>query len=109
MPEQRTDGHVTLLVAEHLARQDQATLGELHAFVRQAAAEHATYWRKGVTEPGAETELVRTALEKLSALRLVEVDGSMVRGRPAIARFALDKPTIRETRKATADAASTLF
>ncbi len=109
MPEQRTDGHVTLLVAEHLARRDQATLGELQAFVRQAAAEHATYWRKGVTEPGAETELVGTALEKLSALRLVEVDGSVVRGRPAIARFALDEPTIREPRKATADAASTLF
>jgi uncharacterized protein (TIGR02678 family) len=109
MPEQRTDGHVTLLVAEHLARRDQATLGELHAFVRQVAAEHATYWRKGVTEPGAETELAGTALEKLSALRLVEVDGSVVRGRPAIARFALDEPTIRETRKATADAASTLF
>ena len=109
MPEQRTDGHVTLLVAEHLARRDQATLEELHAFVRQVAAEHASYWRKGVTEPGAETELAGTALEKLSALRLVEVDGSVVRGRPAIARFALDEPTIRETRKATADAASTLF
>ena len=109
MPEQHTDGHVTLLVAEHLARRDQATLEELHAFVRQVAAEHATYWRKGVTEPGAETELAGTALEKLSALRLVEVDGSVVRGRPAIARFALDEPTIRETRKATADAASTLF
>ena len=109
MPEQRTDGHVTLLVAEHLARRDQATLEELHAFVRQVAAEHAAYWRKGVTEPGAETELAGTALEKLSALRLVEVDGSAVRGRPAIARFALDEPTIRETRKATADAASTLF
>ena len=109
MPEQRTDGHVTLLVAEHLARRDEATLEELHAFVRQVAAEHATYWRKGVTEPGAETELAGTALEKLSALRLVEVDGSVVRGRPAIARFALDEPTIRETRKATADAASTLF
>ena len=109
MPEQRTDGHVTLLVAEHLARRDQATLEELHPFVRQVAAEHATYWRKGVTEPGAETELAGTALEKLSALRLVEVDGSVVRGRPAIARFALDEPTIRETRKATSDAASTLF
>ncbi len=109
MPEQRTDGHVTLLVAEHLACRDQATLEELHAFVRQVAAEHATYWRKGVTEPGAETELAGTALEKPSALRLVEVDGSVVRGRPAIARFALDEPTIRETRKATADAASTLF
>ena len=109
MPEQRTDGHVTLLVAEHLARREQAPLDALHAFVRQAAAEHATYWRKGVTEPGAETELLATALEKLSALRLVQVDGSVVRRRPAIARFALDEPTIRETRKATANAASALF
>jgi uncharacterized protein (TIGR02678 family) len=109
MPEQRTDGHVTLLVAEHLARREQATFDELHAFVRQAAAENATYWRKGVTEPGAEKELLATALEKLSALRLVHVDGSVVRRRPAIARFALDEPTIRETRKATANAASALF
>jgi uncharacterized protein (TIGR02678 family) len=109
MPEQRTDGHVTLLVAEHLARRDQATLDELHAFVREAAAENATYWRKGVTEPGAEKELLVTVLEKLSALRLVQVDGSVVRRRSAIARFALDEPTIRETRKATANAASALF
>jgi uncharacterized protein (TIGR02678 family) len=109
MPEQRTDGHVTLLVAEHLARREQATLDELHAFVRRAAAEHAAYWRKGVTEPGAETELTATALEKLSALRLVQVDGSVVRRRPAIARFALAEPMIRETRKATANAASALF
>jgi uncharacterized protein (TIGR02678 family) len=109
MPEQRTDGHVTLLVAEYLARREQATLDGLHAFVRQAAAEHATYWRKGVTEPGAETELLATALEKLSALRLVQVDGHLIRSRPAIARFALDEPTIRETRKATANAAGALF
>ena len=109
MPEQRTDGHVTLLVAEHLARREQATLDELHAFVRQAAAQHATYWRKGVTEPGAETELLAIALEKLSALRLVEVAGPVVRSRPAIARFALDEPTVRETRKVTANAASALF
>jgi len=109
MPEQRTDGHVTLLVAEHLARRDHATRDELHAFVRKAAAEHASYWRKGVTEPGAETELLAMALEKLVALRLVEVDGHMVRSRPAIARFALDEPTVRETRKAIADVASALF
>src|SRR5712692_7818562 len=109
MPEQRTDGHVTLLVAEYLARREQATLDELYAFVRQAAGEHRHYWRKGVTEPGAETELLAVALEKLSALRLVAVDGRVVRSRPAIARFALNDPTIRETRKATADAASALF
>jgi uncharacterized protein (TIGR02678 family) len=114
MPEQRTDGHVTLLVAEYLACRDQAALDDLHAFVRRAAAKHASFWRKGVTEAGAETELLATALEKLSALRLVAVDGQMVRSRPAIARFALDEPTIRQTtrnepRKATADAASALF
>jgi uncharacterized protein (TIGR02678 family) len=109
MPEQRTDGHVTLLVAEYLASREQATLDALRAFVRQAAAEHAVYWRKGVTEPGAETELLAIALEKLSALRLVELDGQAVRSRPAIARFALAEPTIRETRKAPADAASALF
>jgi uncharacterized protein (TIGR02678 family) len=124
MPEQRTDGHVTLLVAEYLARREQATLDELHAFVRRAAAEHASYWRKGVTEPGAETELLAIALEKMSALRLierglierglVEGDGAVIRSRPALARFALDKPTIRQTRptqsrKGGADAASALF
>jgi uncharacterized protein (TIGR02678 family) len=124
MPEQRTDGHLTLLVAEYLARREQATADELRAFVRRAAAEHATYWRKGVTEPGAEAELLDIALEKLSALRLVErvldeADRHVVRSRPAIARFALDEPTIRqtrrdetrkdETRKAPADAAGALF
>jgi uncharacterized protein (TIGR02678 family) len=124
MPEQRTDGHVTLLVAEYLACRDRATRDELHAFVRKAAAEHQGYWRKGVTEPGAEVELLAVALEKLSALRLVAVDGHVIRSRPAIARFALDEPTIRQTgpaqiraaqiraaqmRKATADAASALF
>ena len=107
MPEQRTDGHVTLLVAEYLAGRDQATAAELRGFVRQAAARHATYWRKGVTEPGADAELLDIALEKLSALRLVTVDdqNGVVRGRPAIARFALDEPTI----KGVSHAASSLF
>jgi uncharacterized protein (TIGR02678 family) len=109
MPEQRTDGHVTLLVAEYLSHREQATLDELHAVVRQAASAHKSYWRKGVTEPGAEAELLATALEKLTALRLVAVDRPYVRSRPAIARFALAEPVIRETRKAAADAASALF
>ncbi|HEY1665347.1 MAG TPA: DUF2398 family protein, partial [Trebonia sp.] len=125
MPEQRTDGHVTLLLAEYLAGRGRAPRGELLTFIRRAARAHATYWRKGVTEPGAEIELLDIALDKLTALRLVEVDtevtrdgtGAVIRSRPAIARFALAAPVIREpgsslaskTRKATADAASTLF
>jgi uncharacterized protein (TIGR02678 family) len=109
MPEQRTDGHVTLLVAEYLAGRQRATSDELRAFVRRVAAEHAGYWRKGVTEPGAETELLAAAIERLAALGLVAVDGQEVKSRPAIARFALGEPVIRETRKASADAASSLF
>jgi len=114
MPEQHTDGHVTLLVAEyvaglHRAGRDRAGDEELRAFVRRAAAEHAGYWRKGATEPGAEAELLAIALEKLTALRLVAVEPPNVRSLPAIARFALGEPVIHETRKAAADAASTLF
>jgi uncharacterized protein (TIGR02678 family) len=104
MPEQRTDGHVTLLVAEFLAtrldKDDGATRGELLAFVRQAAVQHASFWRKGVTEPGAEAELLDLALDKLVALRLVEPCPGAVHPLPAIARYALDQPTIREPRKA---------
>jgi uncharacterized protein (TIGR02678 family) len=132
MPEQRTDGHVTLLVAEYLAGRARAPRAELLAFVRKAAQAHAGYWRKGVTDPGAEIELLEVALEKLTALRLIEVDlaatldgtatAPVIRSRPAIARFALAEPTIREpgslpggkagpshTRKATAYAADTIF
>jgi hypothetical protein len=130
MPEQRTDGHVTLLVAEYLAGRGRAPRAELLAFVRQAARAHAGYWRKGVTDPGAETGLLEIALEKLTALRLIETDtevtrdgtAAVIRARPAIARFALAAPVIREpgsptrgktrtspSRKATADAASTIF
>ena len=81
MPEQRTDGHVTLLVAEYLAGRARAPRAELLAFVRQAAQAHASYWRKGVTDPGAEIELLEVALEKLTALRLIEVDIEVTRGR----------------------------
>ncbi|WP_231949339.1 DUF2398 family protein [Alloactinosynnema sp. L-07] len=54
------------------------------------------YWRKGVTEPGAELELLDVALGKLRALRLVaDLPGAMVVPLPAIARYAVDAPTIR--------------
>lgn len=98
MPEQRTDGHVTLLVAEYLSRRDGAARDDLVAFVRDAAARHRSYWRKGVTEPGAAEELLDIAFGKLTALRLVEVLPGRVRARPAIARYAVEEPTIRDPR-----------
>ncbi len=102
MPEQRTDGHVTLLVAEYLAaaagRGEPVPTARLRAHVRKMAVEHAAYWRRGVTEPGADAELLAAALDKLRALRLVvDVPGDqpMVLARPAIARYAVEAPTIR--------------
>ncbi|WP_395109994.1 TIGR02678 family protein [Actinomadura sp. SCN-SB] len=100
MPEQRTDGHVTLLVAEYLSGRESAEWDELAAFVRDAAVRHKSFWRKGVTEPGAEEELLTIALGKLAALRLVEVLPGRVRARPAIARYAVEQPTIRESGRA---------
>jgi uncharacterized protein (TIGR02678 family) len=102
MPEQRTDGHVTLLVAEYLARPahsgEPVAVPRLRAHVRAKAVEHETYWRRGVTEPGADAELLAIALDKLRALRLVaDVPGDppSVIARPAIARYAVQAPIIR--------------
>ncbi|HEX5119761.1 MAG TPA: TIGR02678 family protein [Pseudonocardiaceae bacterium] len=101
MPEQRTDGHVTLLVAEYLAKRvggDPVPIDRLCWHVRKMAAEHQSYWRRGVTEPGADAELLAIALDKLRALRLVgDVAGepACVIARPAIARYAVQAPTIR--------------
>lgn len=100
MPEQRTDGHVTLLIAEYLSERDGAGWDELTAFVQDAAVRHKSFWRKGVTEPGAAEELLDIALGKLTALRLVEVLPDRVRARPAIARYAVEEPTIRDSRRA---------
>ncbi|MBT2228193.1 TIGR02678 family protein [Nonomuraea sp. NEAU-A123] len=95
MPEQRTDGHITLLVAELLAARGEQSMEELRSFVRQAARDHTSFWRKGVTEPGAEDGLLATALGKLTALRLAEVRHDTVAGLPAIARYALDAPVVK--------------
>jgi uncharacterized protein (TIGR02678 family) len=93
MPEQHTDGHLTLLVAEYLAQRsavgESVPVDRLRAYVRMQAREHQTYWRRGVTEPGADAELLSIALGKLLALRLVaNVPGDPPRvvGLPAIAR-----------------------
>jgi uncharacterized protein (TIGR02678 family) len=96
MPESGTEGHATLLLAEHLARHsDRAVpIEELHGHIRRQAIEHRSYWRRNATEPGAEVELTAAALERLEALRLVTRDGPVVTALPALARYALAEPTI---------------
>ena len=98
MPETGTDGHVTLLLAEYLAvRPDRPVpLDELHRQVRELSAAHRSYWRRGAVDPGSEVELTAGALRRLEALRLVRQAGGGVTARPALARYAVAPPTIRD-------------
>lgn len=100
MPETGTDGHVALLLAGHLAEtssEADATpipLSELERLTRGWAREHRAYWRKAATAPGAEAELVADAVRRLEALSLVTRVDDGVRPRPALARYAVDTPTL---------------
>ncbi|HEY3776272.1 MAG TPA: TIGR02678 family protein [Solirubrobacteraceae bacterium] len=97
MPEAGTDGHVALLISEHLAVHDgECTVHELHALVRRLAEEHRSYWRRDTREPGSEVGLVEHALERLVALRLVRREGDRVIPRGALGRFGLATPTFPE-------------
>lgn len=95
MPETGTEGHATLLIAQYLAecRGRPLPVDDLHAFVREQAAEHKSYWRRNATDPGAEAELTETALQRLEALRMINRDDRAVTGLPALARYAVVAPT----------------
>lgn len=106
MPEQGTQGHATLLLAEYLAAAEgPVTLVDLYARTRELAVEHASYWSKSARTPGNEPELVAQALDRLRALGLVEpatVDGrAAVAGRPALARYAVAAPTVTAPKEGT--------
>lgn len=106
MPEVGTDGHVALLLAGHLAATESSRadatmhgaelvpLVELERLVRGWAVEHRAYWRKAATVPGAETMLVAEAIGRLEALALVQRVDNAVRPLPALARYAMDQPTL---------------
>lgn len=124
MPEEGTDGHATLLLAEHLAAaagdgeapdgrageaaggggagdREAVPLADLDAHVAALAREHAGYWRKGADEPDHARAICRTAVERLAALRLVDVDEDGVRPRPALARYAAAEATVSGPRQDT--------
>ncbi len=93
MPEEGTDGHLTLLLAEFLsdqALQDESTVigcERLHLHVAALIREHRRHWRKDVGEAGAEVALTHRVVERLEALKLVRrVDGGVV-PLPALARY----------------------
>ncbi len=108
MPEEGTDGHLTLLLAEYLAasgRRDVDAGLEAPTAVGRVALErhtaeliaaHHRHWRRDVTEPGAEQQLCEKAVARLEALRLVRRTADGVEPRPAIGRYALAAPSSPE-------------
>ncbi|KWW97635.1 hypothetical protein TH66_18965 [Carbonactinospora thermoautotrophica] len=100
MPEEGTDGHAALLLAEYLAAAlrerpgEPVAVSDLREHVARLARRHRTHWRKTATEPGAERELTEQSLRRLEALGLVRRDGDAVLPLPALARFAYAEPNI---------------
>lgn len=97
MPDEGTEGHATLLVADYLVRRGEPVpLGELAAQVARYAVEFRSYWRKAATEPGGEMVLTRTAVDRLAALWLVKVHDGVVEPLPALSRYRYAAPTTHE-------------
>jgi uncharacterized protein (TIGR02678 family) len=100
MPDEGTDGHLTLLLAEHLAGELRRSPGrvvphsELEARTASLAQEHATYWRRDAAAPEAAPALMAEALERLAALDLVRLTAGGVLPRPAVARYAVAEPAL---------------
>ncbi len=98
LPEEGTEGHLTLLVATWLA--DRLRAGEHAALsietVRQKIArlirQHRHHWNKEAGERGAELPLAELVLGRLAGLALVARTGDTLRALPALGRFAL-RPT----------------
>jgi len=102
MPAEGTDAHVTLLVAEYLARRTRdrtasAAVSEedIAGFLIEAKERFGRYWRRSAREPGTERELAAIAIERLEMLRLAERAADGIRPEPALSRFALGEAEIQ--------------
>lgn len=99
MPEEGTEGHATLLLAEYLsgrlrAGQEATTVADAERRMAELALEHKDHWRKNAKEPGTERALTSYALHRLAALGLVRLSGDEIRPLPALARFGYAAPTV---------------
>jgi uncharacterized protein (TIGR02678 family) len=103
MPEEGTDGHLTLLLAEYLAAAHRRHPGrpvprrELEERTAELAREYAGHWRKDARDPAAAPALAADAIARLAALDLVTVTtdavlGDLILPRPPLARYAAGEP-----------------
>jgi uncharacterized protein (TIGR02678 family) len=106
MPEEGTEGHATLLLAEYLSERlregdEWVTVASAERRMAELIVRHRAHWRKNVRDPGAERALTAHALYRLAALGLLRLTDEAIVPRPALARFGYLEPTIigkRDTR-----------
>lgn len=94
LPEEGTDGHLTLLVTQFLAdelRQNRAIVGRaaLGQHVAELIEMHKGRWRRDVALPGAAEILMEQVVERLELLALVRRVAGGIQPLPAIARYSL--------------------
>jgi len=98
LPEEGTEGHLTLLLAAWFAgklretRESAPGLTTIEAVRQQTARlirKHRHHWRKEVTQKGAEIWLTQLVLSRLAGLGLIEYQSAGVIPLPAVGRYAL--------------------
>ncbi len=95
LPEEGTEGHLTLLLATWLA--DRLRDGDSSPLsletVRQKTArlirQHRNHWKKEAGLRGAEIPFTELVLDRLAGLALIERRDDTIRPLPALGRFAL--------------------
>jgi uncharacterized protein (TIGR02678 family) len=94
LPEEGTDGHLSLLLAAWFAEQLKRNPGAIIPFlsieeqVRNLIRMHGSKWRKAAKEPGAESGLSEETLLRLRWLRLIQITPDGILPLAAVGRYA---------------------
>jgi len=95
LPEEGTDGHLSLLLVQWLSESSRNSEGAaipisaIEERVRHLIKVHGSRWRKEAREAGAEIRLTEDALLRLRGLRLIQLTAGGVVPLAATGRYAL--------------------
>jgi len=106
LPEDSTDGQVSVLVVEWLAEFARHHAGEaispskIEEYIRNLIRVHGSRWRQEIRDPGAESRLTQEILLRLRSLHLIQRTSSGVVPLAACGRYAgrnsLKRPVAEE-------------
>lgn len=95
IPEEGTDGHLLLLLADFLAGHARGRPGvpvgwpEIEHHTKDLIARFSRYWRRDASDPGAEIRYTTLAVERLIALGLAKKMADGILPLPAVGRYAV--------------------